>query len=69
MKPLEPPDSLCLQAAQGWLELGNHVEADGELEKLAPELRAHPDVLKVRCEIHVAARKWEAVMDTAAALI
>ena len=27
MKPLEPPDSLNLQAAQGWLELGNQVEA------------------------------------------
>jgi hypothetical protein len=24
-KPLEPPDSLHLQAAQGWLELGNHI--------------------------------------------
>ena len=69
MKPLEPPDSLNLQAAQGWLELGNQVEADAELEKLAPELRAHPEVLKVRCEIYIAARKWEAALDTAAALI
>jgi hypothetical protein len=48
MKPLEPPDSLHLQAAQGWLELGSHIEANEELEKIAPQLRAHPDVLKVR---------------------
>ena len=34
MKPLEPPDSLHLQAAQGWLELGNHIEANEELEKM-----------------------------------
>lgn len=27
-KPLEHPDDIHLQAAQGWLELGNHVEAN-----------------------------------------
>jgi hypothetical protein len=32
MKALQPPDSLHLQAAQGWLELGDHVEANEELE-------------------------------------
>ena len=26
--PIEPPDSLHLLAAQGWLELGNHLEKD-----------------------------------------
>jgi hypothetical protein len=41
MKRLEPPDSLHLQAAQGWLELGNHVEADAELDK-TPSCRAAP---------------------------
>jgi hypothetical protein len=29
-------------AAQGWLELGNHIEAIEELENIAPQLRAHP---------------------------
>jgi tetratricopeptide (TPR) repeat protein len=69
MKPLEPPDSLHLLAAQGWLELGNHIEANEELENIAPQLRAHPDVLKVRWEVYAAAKKWEATLDIAAALI
>ena len=38
MKPLEPPDSFHLLAAQGWLELGNHVEANEELDKITPQL-------------------------------
>ncbi len=50
MKPLEPPDSLHLQAAQDWLELGNHIEANEELEKSTPQLCAHPMVLAVRWE-------------------
>jgi tetratricopeptide (TPR) repeat protein len=69
MKPLEPPDSFHLQAAQGWLELGNHIEADTELDNITASLRAHPDVLKVRWEIYAAAKKWEAALDIAAALI
>ncbi len=69
MRRLEPPDSLHLQAAQGWLELGNHLEANEELERIAPSLRAHPDVLTVRWEVYAAAKKWEAALDIAAAII
>jgi predicted Zn-dependent protease len=69
MKPLEPPDSFHLQAAQGWLELGNTAEANAELEKLNPDLRAHPVVLKVSWDVYAAGRKWEAALEAAAALI
>jgi tetratricopeptide (TPR) repeat protein len=68
MKALQPPDTLHLQAAQGWLELGNHIEADAELDNITGSLRAHPDVLKVRWEIYAAAKKWEAALDIAAAI-
>ena len=34
IKNLEPPDSLHLSAAEGWLGLGNQVEAFEELEKI-----------------------------------
>ena len=68
MKRLEPPDALHLQAAQGWLELGNYLEADKELDEITASLRAHPDVLKVRWEIYAAAKKWEAALDIAAGL-
>jgi hypothetical protein len=40
MNPLSPPDTHHLRAAEGWLELGNHLEANAELENIMPELRA-----------------------------
>jgi len=69
MKSLRFPDSLHLQAAQGWLELGNHLEADKELDEITPELRTHPDVLEIRWQIYSRAKKWDACVDIAAAII
>ncbi|HNU50199.1 MAG TPA: tetratricopeptide repeat protein [Verrucomicrobiota bacterium] len=68
MKPLEPPDSLHLDAAQGWLTLGDTVEANEELEKIAVAHRAHPDVLEVRWAVLAAAKKWEACVEVATLL-
>lgn len=48
MKALQPPDSHHIDAAPGWLDLGNHIEADAELDNIAASSRAHPDVLNVR---------------------
>ena len=42
MKPLEPPDSLHLQAAQGWCELHAFLEANDEREKITRRHR-EPD--------------------------
>jgi uncharacterized protein HemY len=69
MKPLQPPDSVHLLAAQGWVELGNDVEANAELEKIAPQSRAHPDGLEVRWAIYANEKDWEACMDIAEAII
>jgi hypothetical protein len=41
-------DQRQLEAAEGWLELGNWYEANEELERISPEKRAHPFVLRVR---------------------
>jgi hypothetical protein len=57
LKPLEPPDTHYLRAAQGWIELGNPLEAGKELEHITPAQSVHPEVLKVRAKIHFAARK------------
>ena len=48
MKQLKPPVSLHLAAVQGWLVLGNHLEASKELEQITPQKRAPADVLQVR---------------------
>ena len=68
MSLLEPPNSFYFKAAQGWLELGDHLEANEELEKLSPELRAHPDVLAIRWHVYAKEKKWEACVDIASTL-
>ena len=57
MTELQHPDTLHLRAATGWLELGNHLEANEELEKITPQLGAHPDLLEVRWQIYAAAKE------------
>ena len=69
MRPFEHPDNLRLQAAQGWLELGNHLEANEELEKITPHLRAHPDVLEMRWHIYAKKEEWSACVGIADAII
>jgi tetratricopeptide (TPR) repeat protein len=68
LKPFEPPDIHHLRAALGWLELGNHLEANEELEKITPQFRAHPDVLEIRWQICAKEKKWDACRDLAASI-
>ena len=69
MNPLELPDRQHLDAAQGWLELGNHIEADAELDRIHPERRGHPDVLEVRWQIYARAKQWKTCVDIGAAIV
>ena len=69
MKPLELHDQHHLEAAEGWAELGNHLEATEELERITAEYRAHPAVLEVRWQIYAKAKKCEGALDIASALI
>ena len=68
MKPLVPPDSHHLQAAEGWIGLGDYAAANDELEQISPASRAHPDVLQLRWRIYADARKWDACLDIATAI-
>lgn len=69
MTPLSTPHTHYLEAAQGWIELGNYIEANAELDEITPELRVHPDVLGVRWCIYAKAGKWEVCVDLAAAIV
>jgi tetratricopeptide (TPR) repeat protein len=69
VNPLEPPHTFHLSAAIGWLGLGNWQEANEELEKIAPALRAHPSVLAVRHEIYAKAEKWGMAAEIAGVLV
>lgn len=57
-----------LQAAEGWLGLGDHASAREELDALAPELQRHPAVLRLRWEIFSAAKKWDCALEVAVTL-
>jgi tetratricopeptide (TPR) repeat protein len=60
-----PQDLQRLKAAQGWIELGAWDVPNDELENITPQLRAHPDVLKVRFNIYLMGKHFE--LATAAA--
>lgn len=67
-RPLNRGDRLHLDAAQGWLGLGNWQEANEELERITASLRAHPDVLALRLQVYEAAKKWEMAAEIAQAI-
>lgn len=59
MKTLDAHDRRTLEAAEGWLGLGNWEEAKAELEAMSPQVREHPAVLCMRWNIHAAAKQWD----------
>ena len=68
MKRLELQDQRYLEAAQGWLGLGNWKEANEELENISSQNRTHLEVLFVRFKINSVARKWEGAYEIARAI-
>lgn len=56
---LSDSNKMRLRTADGWLELGDHVDAFEELERVVPLNRAHPDVLKLRWRIYAHAERWD----------
>lgn len=69
METLVPPDIHHISAAIGWLELGNPAEAIAELEKIAPALQQHPDVLEVRWQLFAGQKKWADSLEVAKTLV
>jgi tetratricopeptide (TPR) repeat protein len=65
MTALEPPNSMHLSAAHGWLELGNSTEAAAELARISVELHDHPDVLEARWQIAVRVGHWPEALTVA----
>lgn len=61
---LPSPDHHRLQAAEGWLELQNYIEAHRELDEISAKYRSHPEVLALRCRIHEASERWEDLLNS-----
>lgn len=69
MAEFPSPDLHHLRAAEGWLELGNHVEALTELDQVSP---AHQDCLEalgLRWSIFARFKRWEECVLLAAQII
>ena len=69
MKTLSLPDQRSLEAAEGWLGLGDHVSAQAELRQISPEMQSHPEVLLVEWQINAHSKQWEVCVEIAAALV
>lgn len=65
LKGLPYPDHRHLEAAEGWIGLGNYLEANEELELITPQLKAHPFVLELRYKIYSTAKRWEMAAEVA----
>lgn len=65
MEPLNPPDSHCLRAAQGWLELGSIRSAAGEVARLSAAGKKHPEALAVRWELAECNHDWNEALAVA----
>lgn len=68
-QPLPFPDQRLLEAARGWLGLGDHLSANEELDNITPQLRDHPAVLAVRYEIYAKAKNWDGAAEIAGTLV
>jgi len=67
--PFDHLSRLHLDAAEGWLGLGNWKEAELELAQVSESLRGHPEVLQVRYLVESEAKRWEACVEIATALV
>jgi tetratricopeptide (TPR) repeat protein len=68
-KPLGPPDSHYVEAARGWVELGNATEAVAELACIAPALQSHPEVLDARWHICAHTKRWDECVNLASLIL
>src|SRR5580698_8496927 len=59
IKPLDVQDHFHLQAAEGWLGLGDVESASNELREVSPAEHKHPAVLSVRYQIYAQAKQWD----------
>src|SRR5688500_5659556 len=68
MNALTQTDRFQIDAAEGWLMLGNPIEAHEELEQISGDGSYHPAVLSMRWQVYAAARWWEAAFVVSKAL-
>src|SRR4051812_37805213 len=68
MNSLPRNETFRVESAEGWLMLGNPLEANEELEQIPAEYRYHPSVLAMRWQVYAVAEWWEAAWIVSKAL-
>jgi predicted Zn-dependent protease len=66
---IEPPDIHHLNAARGWLELGNAAEAWVELGELLPRWHEHPEVLNLMWDLYADEGAWPKALAVARQMV
>ncbi len=64
-----PADKFRVDAASGWIGLGDLQSAREELDHISPEIQHHPAVLMVQTELLFAERNWEPLLMLAETLL
>jgi tetratricopeptide (TPR) repeat protein len=66
---IPPPDSYFLSSAEGWLLLGNPIEALGELDKIKPAMRVRPEYLELKWRIFADTKQWDEALELAEGMV
>lgn len=69
MAPLPHPDNFHLEAAQGWVMLGDAEAALAELSQLSAASGDEPEVLEIRWLIHARQERWSEALAAAERLV
>src|SRR5262245_23993031 len=65
MEALPSSEQFHVEAAKGWVLLGDREEAHKELNQISPRWRQHPEVLELLWYLHAEEENWEAALGTA----
>jgi hypothetical protein len=65
MDPLPITEQFHLEAAKGWVLLGDRDEAHKELSHISRRWRKHPEVLELRWYLHAEDQNWEEALPIA----
>ncbi len=68
MNTLPISDQHHLDAAEGWIELGNFEEAKRELQQISEQFKCDPDVIEMRYRVDCRPECWDAVHELVMAM-
>jgi len=65
MEPLPISEQFHVEAAKGWVLLGDREEAHKELNQITRRWRSHPEVMELRWYLHAEDQNWDEALPIA----